>query len=132
MGSHGDARAIFAKRVFLRDKRLRLQHAHLRGSTAFLTTRPPNLNTGGYRLYLNFMNAPMEAASPKLVKKSAVAERLGVSERTLEKLVRARRFPPPLRIGKHVVWAEEAVEKWLVRALASQVAWEPKRGRTTG
>lgn len=72
----------------------------------------------------------METAGPQLVKKSAVAERLGVSERTLEKLVRARHFPPPLRIGKNVVWADEAVEKWLVRALATQVAWEPKqRGR---
>jgi predicted DNA-binding transcriptional regulator AlpA len=89
-----------------------------------------NINTRLYRLYLNFLNDLMETTGPKLVKKLAVAERLGVSERTLEKLVRARRFPPPLRIGKNVVWADEAVEKWLVRALATQVAWEPKqRGR---
>jgi predicted DNA-binding transcriptional regulator AlpA len=76
------------------------------------------------------MNDPMETSSPQLLKKTDVAERLCVSERTLEKLVRACRFPPPLRIGKHVVWSHEAVEKWLSRELSTQVAWEPKqRGR---
>ena len=66
------------------------------------------------------------SARAKVEQRSEVAD---VSDRTLEKLVRARRFPPPLRLGKQVMWAEEAVEKWLARALAP-LAWEPKqRGR---
>jgi predicted DNA-binding transcriptional regulator AlpA len=79
----------------------------------------------------NHLNDLMETLAPKLLNKTAVTSRLCVSDRTLEKLVRARRFPPPLRLGKQVMWAEEAVEKWLARALATQLAWEPKQRNRT-
>ena len=70
------------------------------------------------------------SSSPQLMYKSAVAERLGISERTLEKLVATRQFPRPLKLGKYAVWDQDVVERWLVQALAPQQAWEaPKRGR---
>lgn len=60
-----------------------------------------------------------------LLSKIDVTQRLKVCERTLEKLVRAGQFPRGLKLGKQVLWAEAAVEKWLDNALASQLAWEP-------
>ena len=66
----------------------------------------------------------------QLIFKSSVAQRLGVSERTIEKLVKARKFPPPLKLGKNAMWANDVVERWLELALAPQITWEaPKRGR---
>jgi prophage regulatory protein len=73
----------------------------------------------------------MSASPVQLICKSAVAQRLGVSERTVEKLVKARKFPPPLKLGKNAVWAHEVVERWLEQVLAPQLTWEaPKRART--
>lgn len=63
--------------------------------------------------------------APALLTKSEVIQRLGVCERTLEKLVRARQFPQGLKLGKHVVWADVAVENWLSLALAPQLNWTP-------
>ena len=69
----------------------------------------------------------------ELLFKNVVAERLGVSERTIEKLVKARKFPPPLKLGKNAMWSQDVVERWLEQALAPQLTWEPpaKRGRPT-
>jgi len=67
----------------------------------------------------------MQNPSTKLVTKTAVCERLCVSDRTLEKLVSAKRFPAPLRLGKQVMWAEQAVERWLELAVAPQLDWTP-------
>ena len=70
--------------------------------------------------------------SLQLILKGAVAERLGVSERTIEKLVRARKFPPPLKIGKNAMWASDVVNRWLDQALAPQLTWEaPRRTRSS-
>ena len=72
------------------------------------------------------MNSPVH-----LIFKSAVASRLGVSERTIEKLVVARKFPPPLKLGKNAMWANDVVERWLEQALAPQQSWEaPKQRRS--
>lgn len=61
-----------------------------------------------------------------------IAERLGVSERTIEKMVRAKKFPPPLKIGKSAMWADEVVNRWLDQALAPQLTWEaPRRTRAS-
>ena len=71
-------------------------------------------------------------ASTQLIFKSDVAQRLGVSERTIEKLVKARRFPPALKLGKNAMWSQDVVERWLSAALAPQETWEPpKRARQT-
>ena len=60
-----------------------------------------------------------------LLTKVEVTQRLKVCERTLEKLVRAGHFPRGLKLGKQVLWADAAVERWLNQALATQLAWEP-------
>ena len=48
------------------------------------------------------MNSPLNAgvAAPKLLGKQDVMNLLDVSDRTLEKLVNAKKFPPPLQIGR--------------------------------
>ena len=64
---------------------------------------------------------------PNLLDKVQVQQLLDISDRTLEKMVRARSFPPPLRLGKTVRWAESVVKRWLETRLAAQMAWEPKK-----
>lgn len=56
--------------------------------------------------------------------KAAVCELLSISERTLENMVKAGRFPPPVRIGRQVHWSETAVRKWQERLFSAQEAWE--------
>lgn len=76
------------------------------------------------------MNSPQslpEPAAPKLLGKLDVMNLLGVSDRTLEKLVNARKFPPPLRLGKTVRWAEPKVHEWLLERLEPQMSWEPPK-----
>lgn len=63
----------------------------------------------------------------RLIMKSDVIARLNISDRTLEKLIKARRFPPPLRIGKRVQWVESVVTRWLEQAVAAQMSWEPPK-----
>lgn len=73
------------------------------------------------------MNEPI-----RLLGKPEVCAILGVCDRTLEKLVRSRDFPAPLRLGKRVSWVESVVLRWLAQAVAPQLAWEPpKRRRRT-
>lgn len=49
---------------------------------------------------------------------------LSISERTLENMVKASKFPPPVRVGKHVYWSEIAVRRWQERLFAAQENWE--------
>ena len=65
--------------------------------------------------------------TPTLLSKDAVLGLLGVSDRTLEKLVRQGKFPPPLRLGKTVRWAESVVHRWLQAQLEAQFSWESPR-----
>lgn len=58
-----------------------------------------------------------------VLNKQDVQELLGVSERTLENLVRARRFPPPVIIGKRATWLKAAVERWIEQRYAEQLAF---------
>ena len=44
----------------------------------------------------------------KLIPKHDVAKMLCISERHLEKLVKAERFPPGFHLGKRVLWTEPA------------------------
>ena len=63
----------------------------------------------------------------QLLGKDVVCAMLGISDRTLEKLVRSRQFPAPLRLGKRVTWAESAVKAWLLKAVEPQLNWEPPK-----
>lgn len=59
------------------------------------------------------------------MKKDAVCNRLGISLRTLENMVKAKTFPPPVRIGKYVYWSEIAVARWQRGLFADQENWKP-------
>lgn len=74
----------------------------------------------------------MSAVSPfpKLLGKVEVQHLLDISDRTLEKMVRARQFPPPLRLGKTVRWADTVVLQWLASRLEAQMAWQPPKRST--
>lgn len=58
-----------------------------------------------------------------LLNKLQLCERLSVSERTVEGMVKAGTFPPPVKVGKFVYWSEIAVRKWQQRLFAAQEAW---------
>lgn len=72
-------------------------------------------------------SAPTAAISPNLLSKSDVMKLLGVSDRTIEKMVAAGDFPPPIRLGKCARWAEAAVVAWLNEKVAKQLRWQPRR-----
>ena len=60
---------------------------------------------------------------PSLLKKTEVCERLALSLRTLESMVKARTFPPPVRMGKHVYWSDVAITNWTTRKFGPQEGW---------
>ena len=68
--------------------------------------------------------------APKIVGKADVCKLLNISDRTLEKMVAGCQFPPPLRIGKRVAWAEEAVIRWMNMSIQAQMTWEPPQRKT--
>ena len=62
----------------------------------------------------------------ELMTKVQVCELLQVCERTIENMVNAKSFPPPLRLGKTSRWARSVVESWLALRLRPQLEWEPR------
>lgn len=58
-----------------------------------------------------------------LLDKVSLCERLHLSARTLENMVKAGTFPPPVRVGKYVYWSEIAVRSWQQRLFAAQETW---------
>jgi predicted DNA-binding transcriptional regulator AlpA len=67
-----------------------------------------------------------ESKSLRTYPKAAVCDLLNISSRTLENMVKAGKFPPPVRLGKQVYWSEVAVQKWQVRLFSAQDAWEAR------
>lgn len=76
------------------------------------------------------VESPTRVQAPTLLTKLQVMRYLGVSDRTLEKMVGARNFPPPLRLGKLVRWAEPVVVNWLNDRLRAQYEWQPRKRAT--
>lgn len=60
-----------------------------------------------------------------LLNKSDLCARLSLSPRTVENMVKAKAFPPTVRIGKHVYWSATAVQQWQQRLFAAQEEWAP-------
>ncbi|NMM14198.1 MAG: helix-turn-helix domain-containing protein [Rhodoferax sp.] len=60
-----------------------------------------------------------------LLNKSDLCAHLSLSPRAIENMVKAKAFPPPVRIGKHVYWSVTAVQQWQQRLFAAQEAWTP-------
>jgi predicted DNA-binding transcriptional regulator AlpA len=58
-----------------------------------------------------------------LLTKQLVCERLSLSARTLEGMVKSQQFPKGVRIGKHLYWCEAAVQGWTIRMFGAQEAW---------
>jgi prophage regulatory protein len=69
------------------------------------------------------MHHPHDSVAQQL-NKAQLLERLSLSERALENMVKDGRFPPPVRIGKFVYWSEVAVRKWQERIFAAQENWD--------
>jgi prophage regulatory protein len=67
--------------------------------------------------------APAPVTAITQLDKTALCGQLAVSARTLENMVKAGAFPPPVRIGKRVYWTEAAVRKWQQRLFCGQEAW---------
>jgi excisionase family DNA binding protein len=54
--------------------------------------------------------APVERLTYRL---NEVAERIGVSRRTIERMILAGKFPPPdRRAGRAMLWRVETVRRW--------------------
>lgn len=66
------------------------------------------------------------AGSPRLTLKE-VAERLNMCTRSIQKMVKARRFPRGVHLGRDVFWLETVVDQWLEAKFSDQLAWESKR-----
>lgn len=77
------------------------------------------------RLHLEFPFVNAIVGTSALLTKPQVCARLGTSPRHLETLVKAGRFPPPVRLGKHVYWSEVALTSWLTRTFGPQETWIP-------
>ncbi|MGC8505006.1 MAG: helix-turn-helix transcriptional regulator [Acidithiobacillus sp.] len=60
---------------------------------------------------------------PRLLTKADLCDQLTISPRTLENMVKAGDFPPPVRIGKHVYWSQKAVTAWQQRLFSAQESW---------
>ena len=60
------------------------------------------------------------------LKKKDIQVALGISERSLELMVKGGHFPPGARIGQHLYWSAEAVNKWLHDRFNSQLIFKPK------
>ena len=54
-------------------------------------------------------------ASVKLLRLPAVMEMTGISESSVYRLVREKKFPQPVRIAvpKMTVWASDVIEQWV-------------------
>lgn len=70
------------------------------------------------------------AAASQRLTLSEVAERLNMCTRSIQKLVKAGRFPRGVHLGRDVCWLESVVDQWLEAKFSEQMAWEPKKKRT--
>ena len=50
---------------------------------------------------------------PNLLTKAELAELLGVSTRTIDRLEERRKGPPRIKLGRNVFYREESVHAWL-------------------
>lgn len=62
-------------------------------------------------------------ATPVYLKKAEVCAQLGISPRTLENLVLAKKFPQAVRLGKWAFWSQKVLQDWHQRQFAVQEAW---------
>jgi excisionase family DNA binding protein len=59
--------------------------------------------------------AEVEDGVERLLRREVVAERLGCDPATVRRMVKEKRFPAPLMIGKMPRWREADVNLWIAR-----------------
>lgn len=60
----------------------------------------------------------------ELLNKMQLTQRLNLSMRTLDSMVKAGEFPQGVRMGRLLYWTDEAVQAWYKRQFAAQRAWQ--------
>ena len=93
-----------------------------------MQTDKPVAYTADLQLFFPAMTAI--SPFPTMLYKVEVQQLLDISDRTLEKMVRARKFPPSLQLGKNARWAETVVLRWLEARLEAQMTWQPPKRST--
>jgi len=66
---------------------------------------------------------PSQPSQSLLLDKQQVADALGISIRTIDNLVKAKEFPPGVRLGRCVYWSDTVVKKWRHELFAAQEKW---------
>ncbi len=66
---------------------------------------------------------PKTTSVAALMTKEDVCAQLQVSERTIENMVKAGEFPPPVRIGKRVYWTHFTIQRWQEELFTAQESW---------
>ncbi|WP_337173579.1 helix-turn-helix domain-containing protein [Paludisphaera sp.] len=51
--------------------------------------------------------------TPLLISAAELASLLGISERTLWRLLSAGRLPQPLRLGRNTRWRSDEIRRWI-------------------
>ncbi|AMV40262.1 helix-turn-helix transcriptional regulator [Planctomyces sp. SH-PL62] len=51
--------------------------------------------------------------APQLISAEELAGLLGISERTLWRLLSARQLPQPLRLGRNTRWRSDEIRRWI-------------------
>ncbi len=59
-------------------------------------------------------NAKSMSNPPLLIPASEVARLLGISKRTLWRLLSVGKLPAPIRLGNNVRWRLDEVEQWIL------------------
>jgi len=63
------------------------------------------------------------ASEPEVLTKSETCAKLNLATRTLENMVKARRFPPGVRKGRNLYWSRRAIDEFVRREFAVQEAF---------
>ncbi|WP_158924533.1 helix-turn-helix domain-containing protein [Acidisphaera sp. S103] len=58
------------------------------------------------------MSTPDTPSPRSLITKRQLAQRAQVSERTIDRMRRAKKAPPELKIGRQIRFLEDAAEAW--------------------
>lgn len=64
------------------------------------------------------------ATLSSLLNKTDLCQKLKISPRTIENMIKDGKFPPAVRIGKFVYWTESSIARWHERLFASQENWQ--------
>jgi len=70
-------------------------------------------------------DAAPNAITQLLLDKQSLAQRLGLSVRTLEGMVKSKALPAGVRVGRYLYWTAEVVSAWEQHQFGAQKAWRP-------